>query len=199
MRSQHKFARLLTTWILAVMLASAGSFTAFAQDKCETIDASAMGTSTQMGKLVPIKVRICTFSTPEDRQLLVNAFLEGQSEGLTKALEKMKPAGRISLPGTTGYDIAFARVIPTSTGRKIRFVTDRKISFGEAYRNTQSQAYSLTAGELDLNDQDKDKSTGVLFPAAQFVITADGELQLELNRNPWKLTNIIDWSAKDKD
>ena len=63
MHSQNGFARLLTTGILAVMLASAGSFTALAEDKCETIDASAMGTSTQMGKLVPIKVRICEFST----------------------------------------------------------------------------------------------------------------------------------------
>ncbi len=201
MHSQVKFARLAVAGIFAMALAVAGTFPAFAQDKdkCETIDASARGTSTQMGKLVPVKVRICSFSTPEDRQLLINAFLQGQSQGLAKALEKMKPAGRISLPGTTGYDIAFARVIPTPTGRKIRFVTNRKIAFGEAYRNTQSQAFSLTAGEFDLNDQDKDKSTGVLFPATQFVINADGELQLELNQNPWKLTNIIDWSAKDKD
>jgi hypothetical protein len=59
-------------------------------------------------------------------------------------------------------------------------------------------AFSLTAGEFDLNDQDKNKSTGVLFPAAQFVINAEGELQIELNQNPWKLTNIIDWNNKGK-
>lgn len=199
MHSQHGFARLLGSGIFAVILASAGPLTAFAKDKCEAIDANAMGTSTQMGRVVSVKVRICAFSTPEDRQVLVSAFLEGQSEGLTKALEKMKSAGRISLPGTLGYDIAFARVIPTPTGRKIRFVTNRKISFGEAYTSSQSMAYSLTAGEFEINEQDKDKSTGVLFPAVQFIINSDGELELQLNKNPWKLTNIIDWGEKDED
>jgi hypothetical protein len=198
MRLQFGFARLTVTAILVVFLASAGRYTAFAE-KCQTYDASAMGTSTQMGKMVQIKVRICAYSSPEDRQILVDAFLDGQSEGLTKALEKMKPVGRISLPGTTGYDIAFARVVSTPTGKKIRFITDRKIAFGESYRNTQSQAFSLTAGEFDLNKKDKGKSTGVLFPATQLVINADGEVQLELNRNPWKLSNIIYWDSKDKE
>ncbi len=201
MHSQSKFAQLVAIGFFAAALAVAGSLPGFAQDKekCETIDANAAGTSTQMGRLIPVKVRICAFSSPEDRQVLVNAFRQGQNEGLVKALEKMKSVGRISLPGTTGYDISFARVIPTPTGRKIRFVTNRKIAFGEARSNSRSQAFSLTAGEFDLNDQDKDKSTGVLFPATQFVINGEGELQLELNQNPWKLNNIIDWSAKDKD
>ena len=201
MDSQTKFARLVAVVIFAAALVVAGAFPALAQDKdkCETIDANAAGTSTQMGRLVPIKIRICSLSTPEDRELLKNAFLQGQSQGLAKALEKMKSVGRISLPSTTGYDISFARVIPTPTGRKIRFVTNRKIAFGEAYRDTQSQAFSLTAGEIDINDQEKDKSAGVLFPAAQLIINGEGELQLELNKNPWKLSNIIDWSAKDKE
>jgi len=52
----------------------------------------------------------------------------------------------------------------------------------------------LTAGEFDLNDSDKDKSAGVLFPAAQLVINKEGQLEFQLNKNPWKLVNIIDWN-----
>jgi hypothetical protein len=111
----------------------------------------------------------------------------------------MKSAGRIQIPGTVGYDLAFAQSIPTPTGRKIRFATNRRIAFKEAYRNTRSQAYNLTAGEINIDDQDKNKSAGVLYPAAQLIINNDGELQLELLQNPWQLVNIIDWNGKAKD
>jgi len=93
--------------------------------------------------------------------------------------------------GTLGYDLAYVRAIPTPTGRKIRFVTNRKISFGEAYRNTPSQAYNLTGGEINIDDTDNKKSAGVLYPAAQLVINKEGDLQIELRKNPWKLNNII--------
>jgi hypothetical protein len=112
---------------------------------------------------------------------------------LVNALTKMKSVGRIAITGTIGYDLSFIRLIPTPTGRKIRFVTNRLLRFGESYYNTQSTAYNLTAGEFDINDSDKDKSAGVLFPAAQLVINKEGQLEFNLRQNPWKLTNIIDW------
>ena len=55
------------------------------------------------------------------------------------------------------------------------------------------KAYNLTAGEFDINDSDKDKSTGVLYPAAQLVINKEGQLEFQLRKDPWKLVNIIDW------
>jgi len=171
--------------ILAVM--GAGSF-ANAQ---EVIDATAFGTSTQLGKNVNIKLIIDRYSSPADKKVLMDAFRQGQNQGLVKALENMKSVGRIQIPGTLGYDVAYAISVPTATGREVRFVTNRKISFGEAYRNTQSQAYNLTGGQIDINSQDKGKSAGVLYPAAQLVINKDGDLQIELRKNPWRLANII--------
>jgi len=162
--------------------------------KSATIDATAMGTSTQLGANVSVKVIINRFSTEEERQQLIAAFKQGQSQGLVKALGKMQPAGRIAITGTIGYDLAYIRLIRTPTGRVIRFATDRQIRFGEAYHNTQSTAFDLTAGEFDLNDADKDKSSGVLYPASQLIINKKGELQFELRKNPWKLANIIDWN-----
>src|SRR5262250_2602226 len=112
----------------------------------------------------------------------------------SRRLTKMKAVGRIAITGTLGYDLSFIRLIPTPTGRKIRFVTNRVLRFGEVYADTQSTAYNLTAGEFDLNDSDKKKNTGVLFPAAQLVINKEGQLDFELRQNPWKLENIIDWN-----
>lgn len=153
-------ALLFTTLLLtAVTLALSAD-----ERKVETIDATATtGTSTQLGQIVNVKVTIYEYSTDEDRQILIDAFKKGQNQGLVNALTKMKSVGRIAITGTLGYDLSYIRLIPTPTGRKIRFVTNRLLRFGEAYYNTQTTAYNLTAGEFDLNDSDKDKSAGVLF------------------------------------
>jgi hypothetical protein len=159
----------------------------------ETIDATAFGTSTQLGRNFGVKLMIYEFSDPEDRDVLVQAFAKGQNDGLVNALEKMKAVGRITIPGTLGFDVSYIREIITPTGRTIRFVTNRKIAFGESYWNTQTKSFNLTAGEINLDDNDKSKSGGTLFPAAQLIVNKEGELQFELNQNAWKLTNIIEW------
>jgi hypothetical protein len=181
--------------LLSLMLLTAVTLALSADDrKVETIDATAMGTSTQLGKTVSIKVTIYEYSTDEDRQVLVEAFKKGGNQGLVNSLTKMKSVGRIAITGTLGYDLSFIRLVPTPTGRKIRFVTNRQLRFAESYYNSQTIAYNLTAGEFDLNDSDKDKSGGVLYPAAQLVINKEGQLEFQLNKNPWKLVNIIDWN-----
>jgi hypothetical protein len=163
--------------------------------KPETIDATATGTGSQMGQVIGITIIIDEFSTPDDRQILVQAFEKGQDQGLVNALTKMKAVGHISITGTLGYDLSFIKLIPTPTGRKIRFITNRQISFGEAWADSQSKAFNLTAGELDINDTDKSKSTGVLFPAAKLVIDKEGQLKLDLTQNSWKLVDLIDWKG----
>ena len=160
----------------------------------ETIDATAFGTSTQLGRQFGVKIIIYEFSNPEDRDILVQAYQQGQNDGLVNALEKMRSVGRITIPGTIGFDLSYIREIITPTGRTIRFVTNRKIAFGESYWSTQTKSFNLTAGEININDKDKSKSGGVLFPAAQLVVNQDGELQWDLNQNPWKLVNIIEWN-----
>jgi len=194
-------ARIVVEYVISGLLVTsfliAGSVTGFSNDrtKPETIDASAMGTSTQLGQVVGITVIIYEYSTPSDRQVLVQAFDKGQNQGLVNALTKMKAVGRISITGTLGYDLSYIRLIPTPTGRKIRFITNRQLTFGEVWADSQSTAFNLTAGELDLNESDKSKSTGVLYPAAQLVIDKEGQLQIDLNQNPWKLVDLIDWKG----
>jgi len=195
MNPERKLVRASHCIVFVAML----SFAALAVGQVETIDSVARGTSTQLGKIVNVKVIINQFSTPEDKETLKQAFLKGGNDALVKALSKMKSVGRIQITGTVGYTLAYADSIPTPTGRRIHFVTDRRIAFREAYRNTRSQAYNLTAGEIEINDQDDKKSVGVLYPAAQLIISTDGQLELELLQNPWQLTNIIDWKPKGKE
>jgi hypothetical protein len=84
---------------------------------------------------------------------------------------------------------------PTPTGRRIVFVTNRQIRMGEAYADGYSETFDLTAGILEINDQDKSKSTGTLFPAAKLELDKQGELQWDLTRNPWRLSDILDWAG----
>jgi hypothetical protein len=125
----------------------------------------------------------------------VEAFNKGQNQGLVKALGKMKAVGHIEITGTLGFDCAYIKMTPTPTGRKIVFVTNRLITFGEAWTDSQSQSFDLTAGQFDLNDSDKSKSTGQLYPLAQLILNKEGELQLELNQNPWRLSGVLDWKG----
>jgi hypothetical protein len=190
-------------WALASLMASgllvSAVFPAFSQKpkkvKNETIEASAMGTGSQMGQVISISVEIYDYSTPEDRQVLVQAFSTGQNQGLVNALTKMHAVGHISITGTLGYDLAFIKMIPTPTGRKIRFVTNRQLRFGEVFTDSQSTAFNLTGGEFDVDDTDKKKSTGILYPECQLAIDKEGQLQIQLAQNAWKLADVLDWKG----
>ena len=185
---------LVLATLLAAGLLTIGSSPALCQ-KAETIEATAMGTGTQLGQNVEIRLIINDYSTMEERQVLVDAFTKGQNQGLVTALQKMRAVGRISLTGTVGYDVSFIRMIPTPTGRKLRFITNRRIRFGEAWTDSQSQSFDLSGGEIDINDSDKSKSTGVLYPQAQLVIDKQGQLQIELSQNPWRVVDVLDWKG----
>ena len=114
---------------------------------------------------------------------------------MVNALTKMPAVDHIAITGTLGYDLSYMGLIPTETGRKIRFITNRQLRFGEVYANSETIAYNLTAREFDVNDSDKSKNSGVLYPAAQLVINKEGQVEFQLNKTPWNLVGIIDWNA----
>src|SRR5258707_10984722 len=187
-----KIFRIATKCLVVAGIALLAAHPGIARDKYETLEAQAFGTGTQMGQNIGVTLNIYEFSTPADRVTLVQAFEKGQNQGLVTALQKMKAVGHVEITGTLGYDCAYIKMTPTPTGRKIVFVTNRPITFAEAFTDSQSQSFDLTACVLEINDQDKSKSTGALYPAAQLVLDKEDQLQLDLNRNPWRLSDIID-------
>jgi hypothetical protein len=195
MSERRRISRVAVMATVVVGLILAGTSPAFSREKYETLEAQAWGTGTQMGASIGITLNIYEYSTPADRVTLVQAFEKGQNQGLTTALSKMKAVGHIEITGTLGYDCSYIRMTPTPTGRKIVFVTNRQIRFGEAYTDSQTMSYSLTAGVFELNSQDKSKSTGQLYPAAQLILDSQGQLQLDLNQNPWRLSDVLDWAG----
>jgi hypothetical protein len=195
MSAYSKALRVTFKSLLVLSLVMAAAHRGLARDKYETLEAQAWGTGTQMGASIGVTLNIYEFSTPADRVTLVQAFEKGQNQGLNNALSKMKAVGHVEITGTLGYDCSYIKMTPTPTGRKIVFVTNRQIRFGEAYFDTQSQSFNLTAGVFELNDQDKSKSVGTLYPAAQLILDKEGQLQLDLNQNPWRLSDVLDWAG----
>ena len=195
MRRMRNLLKVAIKPLLIMGLVALGTVVGFSRDKYETVEATAFGTGEQLGQNIGVSLEIYEFSTPAQRQILVQAYQKGQNQGLVNALQKMKAVGHIEVTGTLGTDCAYIKMVPTSTGRKIIFVTNRWIRFGEAYYDTQSQSFNLTAGIVELNDQDKSKSTGVLYPAAQLILDDKGELQWDLRQNPWKLVDVLDWKG----
>jgi hypothetical protein len=189
--------RLAIGCLLLIGLLSVASALAFSQDKPkpETIDATARGTEAQMGKEFPVTLTIYEYSSPADSQTLTQAFQSGKDQGLFNALSRMKAVGHIAVTGTLGYDVSYIQETRTPNGRKIRFVTNRLLKFGEVERDSRSTSYNLTAGEFDINDEDKSKSTGRFYPEAELAIDKQGELQYDLVGFPWQFVDIIDWKG----
>jgi len=199
MGAKSGLCKVVFSILLLTSLLMLGSVPGFSRDKYETIDATAWGTSTQLGRNIGVTLIIYEFSTPEDKANLLDAFQKGSNKGLVNALEKMKAVGHMNITGTLGTDVSYIMLFPTPTGRKIRFITNRQIRFGEAWSDSPTQAFDLSGGEIDLNDQDKSKSSGVLYPAAQLTINEQGQLTINLNQNAWRLGDIIDWNAPPKE
>ena len=154
----------------------------------ETYQANAFGQGTQMGHIFSVNITINQYSTPEDQKVLLDAFQAKGSRGLANALNKMSSKGRISITGTLGYEVTYIRVFQTPTGRKIRLVTNRPITFGEAWTDSRSEDYNLSAIEIDLTSDGKGK--GTLLPACQFKINKENEIEIEALQNPWRLEDV---------
>lgn len=155
------------------------------------IQAQAMGTSTQMGRNFNMTLIIEEFSTDDERAGLLEAFQQKGNEGLVNALSKMHAKGRMSITGTLGYDIAYAKQFPQPDGSIVlRIATDRPLRFGEVWADTRSADYNLSGVEI-IVPKDKKKITGTLYPACEFKMNKNGQLQMELYQNPWTLVNIM--------
>jgi hypothetical protein len=155
-----------------------------------TIQAQAMGQAQQLGRNFGVNLIIEEYSDADDQKGLLEAFKAKKNEGLVNALGKMHAKGRMAITGTLGYDVSYIRTWPQPDGSThLRLVTNRQITFGEAWSDTRSMDYSLSGVDLYLFPDDK-KNTGTLYPACQLKLDKEGKMQLELYRNAWKLVNV---------
>jgi hypothetical protein len=189
MQKMNRFLRRIITVSLFLLSFGIGT-TVLAQGRM-TIQATAMGTSTQMGKMYNINIHIEQFSSQDDRKALIDAFKRSGQDGLVDVLEDMKPKGRVRFAsGGVGNDVKYIIELPSKSGRRFRLVTDRNIAFGELYAGTRSRDYSVGAIELTLTPDGK--GSGTVLPACRLrVDKKKQQVEVETYQNPWKLTNLM--------
>jgi hypothetical protein len=68
---------------LRIEMCARGSIAGLTQEKpkTQTIDATAMGTSTQLGETVQVTLYIYDYSTEDDKQILIEASEKGKNQG----------------------------------------------------------------------------------------------------------------------
>lgn len=144
-------SRFATAAAVLVVLAAAAvvrsapreRFTAFAID---------MGSSSRRTSTSHVDITIDRWSTEEERRRLVSAFRESGPDAFLKEMQKIEPLGRISTPGSIGYDLHYAHQVPlASGGRRILIATDRPLSFAEAASRPRSADYPFTVVEMRLD------------------------------------------------
>ena len=177
--------------IFSLLLLFAGIGTIVKAQGRMTIQATATGTSTQMGKLVNVNIYIEQFSTVEDRSSLIEAFKKSGQDGMVKVLEDMKPKGRIRFAsGGVGNDIKYIIELPSDKARRLRLVTDRTLAFAELYQGTRSSDY--TVGAIDLELTPDGKGSGTVLPACKLTVNKKTQqVEIETYQNPWKLSNFM--------
>ena len=156
-----------------------------------TIQTTAMGTSTQLGKMYNVNIHIESYSTQDDRKTLIEAFKRRGQNGLVDALQDMKTKGRVRFAsGGVGNDVKYIIELPSQNGRRLRLITDRWLLFTELYNSTRSADYSVGAIELNLTPDGK--GSGTVLPACKITVNKKKkEVEIETYQNPWNLTNFI--------
>jgi len=189
MQEMRKSLGRATIFSLLLLLAGIGTIVK-AQGRM-TIQATATGTSTQMGKLVNVNIHIEQFSTVEDRSSLIEAFKKSGQDGMVKVLEDMKPKGRIRFAsGGVGNDIKYIIELPSDKARRLRLVTDRTLAFAELYQGTRSSDY--TVGAIDLELTPDGKGSGTVLPACKLTVNKKTQqVEIETYQNSWKLSNFM--------
>ena len=142
------------------------------------------------GKSVGVDLYITQWTSDEDLQAFVTTLANNGPDGLLNALQKTKDVGRLSPTGSVGSGIRIARYSPTPEGGlRIMTVTDRPITFSEAYHGTRSRYYPF--GIVDLVIDPAGKATGTLAPACKIRFNKQKQLEIEhYGIKPLRLVNV---------
>jgi hypothetical protein len=134
-----------------------------------------------------VVIHIDLYSTDAEVQKLSAILADKGPDALAEALWDLEK-GYIRIGGGLGYPIAVARSRPDGTGRIVRIMMDRQISFREATSGARSLDYPFSYIEIRL-DRDG-KGEGQMYAAAKVSLTA-ATLDIEnYSALPLKLLNV---------
>lgn len=173
----------------------------FAQE--EKVDESyrAFGVAMGPGMAGVLDINISRWTTPEERQALINSLVQDGQEKTVDLLRKQKETGwtrtqsGAGMHGWPSVRLHYAYQFQQPDGKRIVvLVTDRNMTMAERMSMGRSTDYEISAivMELQKGDDGKEKGTGTLFAAAKLGFDKEKkQLEVEsLGQQPVRLTDI---------
>ena len=146
-----------------------------------------------------LNITINRWTTPDERNLLLNTLVESGQEKLVDALRDQEETGWVrtqggrGMGGMTRATLRYAYQFENEGKRTVVLVTDRTMRFGEVFRNTRTTDYDVSAIVMELaKEGDEEKGQGVFLFAVKFNFDEEKK-QLEVEHygiDPIRLTNI---------
>jgi hypothetical protein len=167
---------------------------------CGVVAAQTIGTperytataiNTNRASMGPIDIAVTRWSTDQQRDKLISAFLRKGADKLLDVLQDMPSTGHFGAPGNLSWDLRYARKRPLPDGgERVVLITDRRIGFWEATRQPRSFEYPFTVIELQLNADGEGE--GKMSLATKIIHDKkDNTITLEnYNLQPVLLTNV---------
>jgi hypothetical protein len=151
----------------AFILATAAS-PAFAQGlelEAVAVNMSNVG-PTGVGRL---DITIDRWTSAEDLARLRDEVVEKGEDRVSRALQELRPVGRIRTTGRLGWDLRFAQQTVLSDGsRRIVFATDRPLSFREQMAGGITRDYDVIVGEIRIGPDGRGQGTVVPWGRVEY-------------------------------
>jgi hypothetical protein len=161
---------------------------------------SAFGVAMGAGAAGVLEFTITRWTTPEERQALIDSMVENGQEKTVELLRAQKETGfarsrsGAGMKGWPSVRLHYAYQFEKDGKRQVVIVTERNIGMAEAMRNSRSVDYEVSGlvMELQKGDDGKEKGQGTLYMATKFGFDKDKkQLVIEsLGQQPVRLTDI---------
>jgi hypothetical protein len=109
------------------------------------------------GRASMVEINIYRWSSDDERNEIVEAIKTAtentrERRQVAQTLRGQEKTGFAFLAGQQGYPLRYSREFKTEKGRQIILATDRPVSFGEVYQNSNLGDFDVTVILLDLDD-----------------------------------------------
>jgi len=208
---QNLVIRAASLVALALGFLATATGPAWAREKREPIEKfRARAFDHPRGRTSNLDIVIYEWTTPEERQALLETFVEkGSSEALYDALGEVSVKGYLRLQETApararsasfaDYDMMYAWSVEIDGQRRIVLATDRPLGFLEVMSGFRSRDYNVSLVILEL-DAETNKGQGIAKGGAELSINNETKrLEIEFRgTQSSKVTNVTPQPVKKK-
>ena len=146
----------------AVLLLVLAAAAAMAQDAKFVERFTATGVRMQTGRSSTVMITVERWSTPEERQMLIDTLREKGGDALAETLFKMPRVGFIRLPDSSGKDLHYAwqTQLPDGT-RRVVVGCERQLTFKQGTGRKADYEFGVVEMRFDKKGKGEGKLTAM--------------------------------------